>query len=141
MAVTGAVAPYALPAGEGGPYALLRGPRVESRVGDDRPAGGAWAARQAVRDHTGSATILEFPDRFAARLDDDVAFYAQSVPRARPVRALSTAPTGAFLAQHIAQELLGDGLFLDPHARAAAAYARGGGLAGGAGPSRLDLAV
>ncbi len=141
MAVTGAVATYVLPAGEGASYALLRGPRAEPRVGDDRPAGGARAAHQADRDHAGRAAILEFPDRFAAHLDDDLAFYAQSVPQARPVRAFSTAPTGAFLAQHIAQERLGDGLFLDPHGRAAAAYARSGGLAGYAGQNRIDLAV
>ena len=143
MAVTGAVATYALPSGEGGSYALLRGPRGEaaSGVGQDLPSRAPRIAQRVDADNTGGATILEFPDRFSSQLDDDRAYHAASNPRARQARAFATAPTGAFLAQHIAQERLGDGLTLDPHARAAAAYSRSFGLSTNGQNGRLDVAI
>lgn len=134
MAVTGAVTIYAFPPSEGSPYAPPRGPR-----GEDALSRAPRSQRQA--DAGGDATILEFPDKFSAQLGDDRAYHAATNPRVRTLRPYSTAPTGAFLAQHIAQERLGEGLTLEPHAQVAAAYARIRALAGGGGGTGIDLAI
>jgi hypothetical protein len=148
MAVTGAVAIYAFPPSEGSPYAPPRGPR-----GEDAPPRGprgenvlSRAPRsQRQADAGGDATILEFPDKFSAQLDDDRAYRAASNARVRTLRPYSMAPpgapTGAFLAQHIAQERLSEGLTLEPHAQVAAAYARSRALASGGGGTGIDLAI
>jgi hypothetical protein len=136
MAVTGAVTTYAFPPPEGSAYAAPRFPRSEEVLSRaPRPM------RQAGSDRAGTATVLEFPARFPAQLDDDRAEFGASDPRARPNRPFSTVPTGAFLAQHIAQERLSEGLTLEPHAAAAAAYSRSRNLTGGANSSGVDLAV
>ncbi|HND55458.1 MAG TPA: hypothetical protein PLV92_23750, partial [Pirellulaceae bacterium] len=89
-----------------------------------------------------SAAILAFAQRVAQHFDaESTGTEGESGQAAWRQPAESNYPISTFLAQHIAQERLNEGLTLDPYAGATGAYARSGQLAASGAAAGLDIAV
>jgi len=111
-------------------------PAARPRRGDAHARATSFEAQQHP------AAILAFPQRVAGQFarDEDTAGQHDNSPGWRNAAGLPL-PTSAFLAQHIAQERLTEGLTLDPYAGATGAYARTGLLAPSFTGPLVDLTI
>lgn len=121
---------------EGFPVARPRRPDTYAR-----PQSQETQRAQQPRDQR-SAAILAFAQRVAQHFDaESTGTEGESGQAAWRQPAESNYPISTFLAQHIAQERLNEGLTLDPYAGATGAYARSGQLAASGAAAGLDIAV
>jgi hypothetical protein len=104
-------------------------PVARPRRADGAPRAPSFEAPRPVGREQRPASILAFPQRIADQFtrDDDAPDSGNAGSEWRNAAGVKL-PTSAFLAQHIAQERLTEGLTLDPYASATTAYARSGRL-------------